>query len=352
MIDTVRFLIPVDKKQFALIRLKSKETMRFNHDTKNIEAHYWTVSTNLGSFQRGINIFLSDLKQDQISIELSLPKYFYGHNIYLLYESQLQECLSRLFSDLFEYFGSFPDLSLWKVQRLDLCYAWKYRTQEQADQILSTIRSFKYPRKRVSFFDTSVMYIGSSYSVKWYLKAPEFHKHDFREMKLRDLDRAYQLLGFSEGVLRFEVTLRKASFKTHFGRKDFSALDLLTFSLQEKLEFFFNKALEFDSDEFMNSSKIFQRLKKRFDGIKAGRLYAFYLACNTENPEDKKNVYSTLSQSQIRRNLNDLRKAKVGLLTTQTNPNFNLTLPSTFATSDDPGAPFTAASSFPQRFVL
>lgn len=337
MIDTIRFKIPINQEHFFHIRKKSLEVVKINHKEQVIQTRHFHTSVNIGSFNRDINIFMSELDMEYIYIEFSLPKFHYGHNIYLIYQSQLKDIITEFYQELKKHFAVFPDPAEWQIQRLDLCYAWKYRTQQQAEQILDVIRTFNYPRKKVFRYDSSVMYVGSSYTVKWYLKAPEYHKHDFRELKKFNIDRAYQLLGFAEGVLRFEVTLRKASFMTHFLKKKLMLEDLYNFDLDNLFSFFFEKSLLFSGEEFQNSTQIFQRLKRYCkSNEQVAKLYTYYLGVNASDPQVKDNIYNTLSRSQIYRNNQLLKKAGVTMLTTSTNPNFNLTFPSPYATSHDP----------------
>jgi hypothetical protein len=149
-----------------------------------------------------------------LTVELSLPKFAYGHNIHLLYNftiaiARLKELLERRFN--LKTRAKFVDISQWQVWRVDCCYAWKAPDQQIAQQVLDSLKHLHYPRKKPIIYPTSIVFVGSTYSVKFYLKLPEFKAHDLKALikaKAR-LEWVNHLEEKADGVLRYEATLRR-----------------------------------------------------------------------------------------------------------------------------------------------
>ena len=85
--------------------------------------------------------------------------------------------------------------------------------------ILDVLKSFDVSRKRNIIHRSSIMEQGSTYSMKFYLKFDEYKVHDFANLRKKDLNFAYDVLSYSSGVLRFEVTLRKKQLEYEFKKK-------------------------------------------------------------------------------------------------------------------------------------
>jgi hypothetical protein len=147
-------------------------------------------------------------------VELSLPKLLYGHNIHLLYNftvaiARLKEMLEKRFN--LQTRAKFVDINQWQVWRVDCCYAWRTPNQQIAQQLLDSLKHLHYPRKDRVIYATSIMFGGSTYSVKFYLKLPEFEQHDRKALlkaKAR-LEWVNCLEQKADGVLRYEATLRR-----------------------------------------------------------------------------------------------------------------------------------------------
>lgn len=311
MIDTIRFKIPLKFDTYTKIREKSIEITKYNNAT---EFEFWKVSTtsvNLGSFDHKINIFIPD--SETCFIEFSVPKYLNGHNVFLISFKEFLFAISKLHKSLVELFNGFPDPIEWEIMRIDLCYAWKFLDQQGAEEILAILQTFDFPKKKKSIYDTSVMYIGASYSLKFYLKNPEYFKHDFKILRDNDfLNLAYQQLEISKGVLRFEVSLRKKYLKYHL---NINKLYLNSPCFTEDKLWYIIKSL---FNEYMGhfhlkySSKAnVKRILTRFYGHRKGsRLYMFWIFLVSEGKSSLKSLYAS---STVYEYLRDLRKAEVPL---------------------------------------
>lgn len=335
MLDTIKFVIPVDNNQYKEIKKMSIEHVKFDHKNKEMLVRYWKAEQQLGSHNRNFNIFLSS--EDEINIEFSIPKYYYGHNIYMVYKSQLFDIINDLYSDLLTLYPSFPDPELWRIQRLDLCYNWRYATETQCKSVLDILQSYPFPRKKAYFRPGTVMYIGSTYTVKFYSKNQEFFKHDFREIqKTGNHEMAHELLERSKGVLRYEVTMRRTSFPTYFLKKDVYLQDIYNSNLTKMLQSFLNKSLQFQNNGFMNKTEIYNKLLRKYPSAKATKLFTYYLATKDENNVVSRRILNTLTRFTIHRYKTDLIAAGVGMLHDDDNISFKLGIPSDYATNSDP----------------
>lgn len=345
MIDTIRFRIKIPEDIYRKIREKAVEITK--HDNGNGTTYFNILHSNIsvGSYSRKINIFVSD--QDTLFLEFSIPKYYYGHNIFLLYPDKIQPCIDKIFRELVEYFGDFPNPIEWFIERLDLCYAWKLPSQETAQDILDVLRSYPFPRKKMSFYDTSLMAVGSTYSIKFYLKHPEFYKHDFKEILKNQslMEYAHDLLNISEGVLRFEVTLRSKALYKYFPKRLFEKItvqDLDSDIIAAILENIYKKFVKGIKPKLMTPTEVYQTLKKVYNPNKARILWEFYMIYHASDPNISEVLRKSYSRIAIYKNLRDLAKAKVGIPRKDINFDIDLSIPSDYCINPNNAIPAQA----------
>lgn len=237
MIDTLRLRIPLTRTQFKRIReigfASDREQLGF-FSPKTGEIRLKRVEglfkTDQNSFHREIRWELSPeyhlplersdgvtgritrVDRTFLTVELSLPKFWYGHNICLLYNfrdaiAYLKQLLEKRFKLTRCRLAS---LDSWQVSRVDCCYAWKFPTQVMAQQVLESLKRLHYPRKKPHIHDTSITFAGATYTVKFYLKLPEFRNHDMKALikEKASLEWVNHLEEKAAGVLRYEATLR------------------------------------------------------------------------------------------------------------------------------------------------
>lgn len=223
MIDTIRFQIPLTPTQHTKALHFVSESDRWHwamHNPKHGEIlvrHYaGELPRNSPSYHREIRFSLSPKYYEGdcfLTVECSLPKAWYGHNIKLLYswKDALEEIRNRFNKCLQLHSRSvLPPIKDFIINRLDCCYAWKFPNQSCAQSFLDSLKSLKFPRKSTVIYPTSIFFRGSTYSFKFYLKYPEFRKHDMQEMIKQRIDESWieYLEHSSLGVLRCEATLR------------------------------------------------------------------------------------------------------------------------------------------------
>lgn len=314
MIDTVKFKIPLSEEQFNLILKKSHEIVKTNNQNNIVEFRIVNNEIEIGSYDNKITIRIFDTQHAKV--ELSLPKFYFGNNVELLYPSQVEMVLQRLQDCLQDQYGDFPPYMNWSLERLDLCYAWRYQDQQTAVRALSVLKTFDYPRKSKYLYQDSVMWRGRHFSLKLYLKQPEFIKHDYHELnKTGRIELAERILALSEGVLRFEITMRKEQLKDIWGKKTLTYKEILD---KNKLEFilsdYLNKLLINLDKSVMDDQQVPLRLRAfGFSNRKIVNLFAFYKLYVSPKLNFKQIYKDHYDPSTIWRYKHDLATAGVGL---------------------------------------
>lgn len=332
MIDTIKFKIPITSNLYKQIKSHSLETLRYNHNEKNIDFRYITSDIHLPSYDRKITMFVHESK-NYVFMEFSVPKFHYNHNIYMVFPQEIENVMLHLYSLILPYYSEFPDPSYWKIYRLDICYNWKLENQRIAEEILEVIKSFNYGRKKKSIFLNGVSWVGSSYSCKFYLKQPEFYAHDFREIKRTNPDQAHSLLNRAEGVLRFEVCLRKKQLEFLF--EQVPTIDMIEYDkILKLLNQYMNQVFDKQKTKFMEQKEIIDRLLMFYDNTKAIQLYEFYTSWFTKDPQIKDYLKKTYKRHKVYRNLKALQKAGIGINVKAELKDISLTIPSSFSTND------------------
>jgi Phage replication protein CRI len=188
-------------------------------------------------------------------LEFSLPKYWYGHNIDLLYDiiTVLNE-LKKLFEK--QLHCKFSKVETWLIFRVDCCYAWKCPTQLIAQQVLDSLKHLSYPRKKPKIYPESIMFTGRTYSLKFYLKLPEFQTHDKKALLKGKANSDW--INFLEqkasGILRCEATLRRQYLKT---KNILVVGDLINSNLSIKLDEVFRENNPSIISQFSDKSALF-----------------------------------------------------------------------------------------------
>lgn len=224
MIDTIKLGIPLTLSQHTKLQklLKKDENwqwVKFQPSTGDLKLvrSRGLAALDKNSFHREIRFDVSSSyipEETFLTLEFSVPKFWYGHNIHLLYG--FVEALQHLKKLLEQQLHCrFVDVMTWKVSRVDCCYAWRCPSEKIAEQILNSLKCLHFPRKKPIIYPETLLFAGATYSVKFYLKYPEFMQHD-RKALLQDkasLEWINYLEELSKGVLRMEATLRRQYLK-------------------------------------------------------------------------------------------------------------------------------------------
>lgn len=222
MLDTLKVGIPLTKSQYRRIQIVAANSDRWQwvqcqQSTGELRFRQFSglAFTDGYSFHRELRWDIPTFYSEdcKLLLEFSVPKYWYGQNIHLFYD--FPAALKELKRSLEGQFGlkgkaKLPDVLTWCVLRVDCCYAWRFPSQALAQRFLNSLKRLHFPRKQPVIRSESLFFQGNTYSVKIYLKLPEFKAHDRKELLKAKaaLEWVDQCEYLADGVLRFEATLR------------------------------------------------------------------------------------------------------------------------------------------------
>lgn len=314
MIDTIKLAIPLTKRQHALIHnsVVSDDQEQwalfnpFSGELRMIRIK-GLAQTDQHSFHREIRFDVSPIfveNDTYLWIELSLPKLWYGHNIWLLYgfTKALSLLKERLEIELnLTRKNKLPDILTWQVRRLDICYAWKFPSQFTAESYLDSLKHLHFPRKQPVYYSSGLAFIGGTYSLKFYLKLPEFRKHDLPELVKRKYRLEYinDLESRANGILRCEATIRNKYLKREM------KVDTVSDLLKESIFYVFHG--EWPEDESTRMALVvfvlFNRYPEVFN-LNEDETINYFLDCVTDKiilsfSVDNQNVDEILASSEI-----------------------------------------------------
>lgn len=329
MIDTIKLRIPLSSGVYDLIEAKSLA------DTKTTDRgytkHFAHRMLPLGKNGYEIKTY-ARMEQDDMFIEFSLPKYFFGHNVYMFYPSDLKLVLNEVKGKLEAYFEiTLPEITSWTFQRIDICYAFKLPTQEEARHLLLLLHPYSFPRKEKVIFHSGIEFRGTTFKLKYYLKHDELLSNkEYKRLKKNYPNKAEFLSKLSEGVLRFEISLFKKHLFSLYKRdttyKDFTNQEYLEGLLNQYLKILIGKC----DAQTMDILTSWQLLNNTFKKNLALDLFQYHVA-------DKLNVVAheimedQYNSSTINRKKKLLAQAQVGILDTSNTPSFNYLVPHEFA---------------------
>ncbi|MEI8174991.1 MAG: phage/plasmid replication protein [bacterium] len=324
MIDTLKILIPVDDRKFLeKLKVNLIRTSRKNLETGEMKYEYFTGEIKAGSYLKTISFKISEGMPVGIFFEFSLPKYKYGNNVEMIWPSEVLVILESFRKELCEKIKEeLPLLSEWIVYRLDLCYNWTFESKEKCQSLMNFIQRIDYPRKKVHRYETSVMYIGSAYTIKFYLKGDEFLKNSFKESLKVNEEKTYKLLDWANKILRFEVEFRKNYLQSVFGKKKVKISDIADDQAIIAIEaLYLDKVFKYINKEKMKHEDVRQRINSYFKPAKAYRLYNFYKGYYFEQDE-KYHIEKGLNRSTIFNYKKDLKKIGVAFTENLTSNDF------------------------------
>lgn len=170
-----------------------------------------------------------------LRVECSLHKFILGHNCFsgsddLL--SQVAFLLKRIES---AFDVSLPPSLYWKVLRLDYARTYNMGSFEAVSQYIRGLFTSEFPRRKVHRFAETGLYVpGTTTTLKFYHKGPEFYKHDFKRIKkFKGDSEAFQILEKANRILRVECEFKQKKLEQIFGCntkiKDISIADLVPY---------------------------------------------------------------------------------------------------------------------------
>jgi len=330
MIDTIKIKVKVSEKTLTKIKSLSSEVNKLNHFDDSKAFNYFTCNVHLPSYFRGVNIFHDSYKDNVVFFELSIPKFLYGHNLYMVNATDTIKALNDLRSIFVSAFDDFPSVDIWEVTRIDLCYNWSLGTYGHANSLLGIIRSFEYPRRKSWNYPSSIYSHSQISTVKWYLKFDEFRAHDLRYIRKYSMDEAERLLRLSADILRFEVELRSRAIKEEFDKVKPLVHNILK---EDKILYILNKFFARSMNQqstviSSNYDNYLRLLRYSKSPTKAIQLYQVYRLLHSDIKEDRDFLIKTYSRMTIYRYKKAFQKSGVGLSSADSFKNFSFTIPS------------------------
>ena len=324
MIDTIKILIPIsDRKFLEKIKVNLIRTSRKNLETGELKYEYFTGEIKVGSYSRSVSFKLSEGLPVGIFFEFSITKYKYDDNVEMLKASEVPDILESFRKELcLKVKDELPMLSEWIVYRLDLCYNWTFESKEKCESIMNFIQRIDFPKKKAIRFDTSIMYKGSAYNIKFYLKGAEFLANDFKELIKKDENKTHELLNWAYKILRFEVEFRKVYLESVFGVSKVRISDIADDSKIEEIQkAYLEKVFRYINLEKMKYENVWQLISANFTKAKAYRLFNFYKDYYYDEA-GKFRVIKSLDRSTVYNYKKDLKSIGVSFVENLDNENF------------------------------
>ena len=320
MIDTIKFFVSIpDVQVLNRIRSISEQIKREDLKTGKIRFVFHTTEIKVGSYNKSINVKITDNLYNQgLYIELSIPKYAKGNNIEMLLPRELPTIIEKLAQETTTQLATqLPHFSTWEIFRLDLCYNWIFKNQQETETVMGFLQRIDYPRKKKILYPTSVMFLGSAYLIRFYLKYPEYLAHDYKDLSDEDKAsyRTYELLSYAERIVRFEVEFKKKYLKGIFGYDKVFIEHLQDDEkIEELLKYYLNdKVFKYVTLKNTTDIKVEELLYSNFTKIKATRLYQFYNDFYLGNGAIKSRILGGgLNRSTIWRYKTDLKSVGIG----------------------------------------
>jgi II/X family phage/plasmid replication protein len=316
MIDTLKLLVPIADP--AVLQQMEQGLMRFQKKdlkTGEIEFEFFSANLKLGSYYRNVSI-KSTSNPKGLFVECSFAKYEKGNNVEMIYPHDLLPIAERLHAELCKHIGQpLPPIATWEVYRLDICYNWLFKNADEAQVAHDFIKRIDYPRKKKHVWDTSVMHQGSAYVIKFYLKGPEFEKHDRKEIEKKDANRAYELKLWANHILRFEVGLKHRYLTELYGLEKVRLTDIDSDQqIEDTLKHFLSKVFFYINTKTTTTAEVRKILSDNFSKTKAMRLYQFYRGYYFDEELKAMYLQGGLNRTTIYRYKKDLQKVGVGFV--------------------------------------
>jgi len=326
MYDTVGFRVKLGNDQLVAIRELQNKVQEIRHNGEVVWQYQKGVFRH-PSYSRQIYFFFD---KDSIKFQFSMPKFLYGHNVCNfeelrkgteLFRQYAQECMEGI---------KFPSVDEWEVTRVDFSINYILPASTTVTKYLEYLSGFDYNRKQRQYYNGTVMYRGSSYSIKFYDKQKEFSKHD---LKYLDAERAAELTTASTNMLRFELTGRHEFLKYYLNKDKIYLSDLSTDRSREIINQMLKKLFSSIPSEYQERSNDIELLCKNFTTTEAYRLWGMLELF--KYPGKKRLLQTGLNKRKIYRDLAKLRSAGLFDLASTTDLNefehIKLGLPSDLA---------------------
>ena len=247
MLDTVVLESPfLDKSTFSKLKTNVIKKLAIDCNTGDI-LYSFTTSNLVGSFDYRIRVFLDDSKY-KVTVECSLAKLLQGHNV-IGNPIDWYKSVCYLVNFLSVQFNvDLPCFYFWEVKRVDIAFIYDLYNLDSVRYFIDSLKDLSYPRRsRYIYGSDTIYWAGSTTTIKFYAKGPEFKRHDYKRIKnCFGVTNANLLLEIAKRLLRVEVEIRGRKLKYIFGEyPKVSQLDIN----------FFNKIYDEEINKIMCNKK-------------------------------------------------------------------------------------------------
>lgn len=117
-----------------------------------------------------------------LKVECSVHKLLLNHNVFGG-PTDIKASIKYVVNFLEQFTCiSLPCYELWEVEKIDVSRIFVFKDKSICKRIMNNFRNALYTRRKPQIYDTSFMFAGSTSTLKFYWKGPEFEKHDYKRV--------------------------------------------------------------------------------------------------------------------------------------------------------------------------
>jgi hypothetical protein len=233
-----------------------------------------------------------------LQYELSLPKFVWGNNVYLIKnETQLEEAISNANRFICSK-GPVPDIDLGigKLTRIDVAY--DHQVGEYVNSYIRAFHNLEYPRRDTKpYRNQGVQYKSGRISTKFYDKEKESKNQ------------------IAHGILRQETTIRSSGYISEQLGMNPPRLSDMGLDVSYKILIADLERLGLYNNPIGGRDFVQEILVKKYGFTKGTNLYGYWMSRLTKTKEQL--VEENISERTIQRRDKEIRDAGVPLTTTE-----------------------------------
>lgn len=329
MLDTIRVESPSISNDLYLF-FKSISMEKLQIDNKNDNVMYCFTNCELeGSYdykimlqvknqkwQRFLSLdkgkYITELMPSEpyLIVEFSIHKFIRGHNINDGFNN-----LPKYFNRFIDFLEKQFDIVLpvsddWVLKRLD--YAETFRV-DNILRYMDLLKNSYYPRRNLHTYPTSIMFPGTTTTLRIYSKEHEFKSHDMKRLAKNLNFDIIKLLDHTKNLLRCEIQIRAKKLKKENGDKDMTIKDYNLKTIQNIYTMEFGKIFKIREKniKYMTADHVLNILRKEYDNQLSNNLFSIYTQIQVFG---LKKVRSEMPKSTYYKYLNIYKKLGISLI--------------------------------------
>ncbi len=244
-----------------------------------------------------------------IYIEASVHKALAGHNVCGGPEG-FRECAHWLIELVGDLLGvRLPDPDIWEVRRIDNADVFQMPSYEACEEYFRGLNAADYPRRSVTRYGNSGIYAqGSTTTLKFYHKGPEFQKHDRKRLvKMLSTEKLFELQELAHRTIRVEVEIKARKLESDFGHSPL---------VREVTDEYIHRVHDTEVQRFLkegakemelvrDAQAVQRRLREVYDDRLAGLLFGTWYQMTTLGEDYVKKTYKRPTFYRQRKQLVD-----------------------------------------------